>query len=242
MPPPALSLSAAPEPHGRPVCAAVLAGLRALLAGAVVAGGLLLAGVPQAFDAQRLAAAAAPLGARAVNGAKALQELISRGARATEESRVQATNQFFNDAIEFVDDIDNYGMVDYWATPLESLARGRGDCEDYAIAKYFALSAMGVSTSKLRMVYVRAALNGPGAPGVAHMVLAYYPTPGAEPLILDNLVADIRPASRRPDLSPVFSFNTDGLWQGVGGTAAGDPTARLSRWRELLTKIRAEGF
>ena len=74
------------------------------------------------------------------------------------------------------------------------------------------------------------------------MVLAYYATPGAEPLILDNLIGDIRPASRRGDLEPVFSFNGEGLWQGVGAQSAGDPVARLSRWREVLAKARAEGF
>jgi len=76
----------------------------------------------------------------------------------------------------------------------------------------------------------------------AHMVLAYYATPAAEPLILDNLISEVRPASRRPDLVPVFSFNSDGLWQGVGAQAAGDPVSRLSRWRDVLAKARAEGF
>ena len=74
------------------------------------------------------------------------------------------------------------------------------------------------------------------------MVLAYYAQPGAEPLILDNLVGEVRAASRRPDLTPVFSFNSEGLWQGAAGAAAGDPTVRLSRWREVLAKARAEGF
>lgn len=74
------------------------------------------------------------------------------------------------------------------------------------------------------------------------MVLAYHAQPHAEPVILDNLISELRPASRRPDLTPVFSFNGDGLWQGVGDTTAGDPLARLSRWRELLAKARAEGF
>lgn len=193
----------------------------------------------QAYDSQRMLAAAQAHGQRAVAGAKALQELITRGSRATDESRVQATNQFFNDAIAFVEDIDNWGENDYWATPLESLGKGQGDCEDYALAKYFTLTAMGVPTSKLRMVYVRAQLNGAGTPGVAHMVLAYYPTPGAEPLILDNLVGDVRPASRRPDLSPVYSFNTDGQWD---GTSTQPSVPRLSRWPGALAKIRAEGF
>ena len=119
------------------------------------------------------------------------------------------------------------------------LSRGQGDCEDFAIAKYFALMAAGVPSTKMRLVYVRAQT---GAVSQAHMVLAYYEEPGAEPLILDNLLGDIRPASRRPDLTPVFSFNAEGLWQGVGPSSAGDPSARLSRWRAVLAKAKAEGW
>jgi len=58
-----------------------------------------------------------------------------------------------------------------------------------------------------------------------------------------GLQPDIRPAGQRPDLSPVFSFNAEGLWQGVGSIRAnGDPLTRLSRWREVLQKARTEGF
>lgn len=99
--------------------------------------------------------------------------------------------------------------------------------------------AAGVPSAKLRLVYVRAQI---GAVTQAHMVLAYYRDPMAEPLILDNLLGDIRPASRRPDLTPVFSFNAEGMWQGVGASSAGDPSARLSRWRDMLTKAKAEGW
>ena len=60
--------------------------------------------------------------------------------------------------------------------------------------------------------------------------------------MLDSLIGEIRPASRRPDLVPVFSFNSDGLWQGTGAQSAGDPVARLSRWREVLVKARSDGF
>ena len=142
----------------------------------------------------------------------------------------------------FREDSEVWHQEDYWASPLETLEKGQGDCEDFAIAKYFTLLALGMPASKLRLVYVRAMIGGPGGPQQAHMVLAYYPAAGAEPLILDNLITELRPASRRPDLVPVFSFNSEGLWQGVGGPAAGDPTARLSRWREVLAKARAEGF
>ncbi len=203
---------------------------------------LLVSIAPQAYDGNRMMAAAAALGQRAQINAGALQQLIAKGARATDESRVRATNQFFNDAVHYADDIDIWGRSDYWASPLETLAKGVGDCEDYAIAKYFSLLAMGMPPSRLRMVFVRAMLDGPGGRSQAHMVLAYYPAIGSEPLILDNLVTEVLPASRRVDLVPVYSFNSEGLWQGVNGQATGDPVARLSKWRDVLAKARAEGF
>jgi predicted transglutaminase-like cysteine proteinase len=159
-----------------------------------------------------------------------------------EPARLAAVNEFFNRRIVFTSDMDVWAQTDYWASPLETLGKGRGDCEDYVIAKYFSLIAAGMPMGKLRLVYVRATVGGPGGEVLAHMVLAYYAAPGAEPLILDNLIGDIRPASRRTDLEPVFSFNGEGLWQGVGKQSAGDPVARLSRWREVMIKARAEGF
>jgi hypothetical protein len=90
---------------------------------------------------------------------------------------------------------------------------------------------------------VRASIAGAPNGYVAHMVLAYYKTPDAEPLVLDNLLPDIHPAGERQDLLPVFSFNAEGLWEGVGSTRArGDPLTRLSKWRQALTRAREEGF
>jgi predicted transglutaminase-like cysteine proteinase len=204
---------------------------------------LLVPGLPsQAWDAERMMAAATRISPRAVAGAKALQPLLMQSVGQDEAAQLQAINQFFNRRIQFRDDTEAWGQVDYWASPLESLDRGQGDCEDYAIAKYFSLLAVGMPVAKLRLVYVRAQIGGANGVVQAHMVLAYYASPGAEPMILDNLITDVRPASRRPDLVPVFSFNSEGLWQGVGPQAAGDPAARLSRWREVLVKARAEGF
>lgn len=171
--------------------------------------------------------------------AHALSQEIVDTAALDDEARIKAINTFFNRHIQFRDDRDIWGQADYWASPLEMMSKGQGDCEDFAIAKYFSLMAAGVPSVKLRLVYVRAQI---GAVSQAHMVLAYYPEPYGEPMILDNLLNDIRPASRRPDLSPVFSFNAEGLWQGVGSSSAGDPSARLSRWRDMLTKAKAEGW
>jgi predicted transglutaminase-like cysteine proteinase len=197
----------------------------------------------QAWDVDRTTAAAAKMGPRAVAGARALQSLHTELQGVDEPSKLRGVNEFFNRRLLFRDDIDIWGQTDYWASPLEMFDKGAGDCEDYAIAKYFSLLGLGVPMAKLRLVYVRAQLGGVGGPSQAHMVLAYYESANAEPLILDNLVSEVRSASRRPDLSPVFSFNGEGLWQGVGSQAAsGDPVARLSRWRDLLAKARAEGF
>jgi predicted transglutaminase-like cysteine proteinase len=206
-----------------------------------VAGLVLLVSAlaPRAWDADRMSAAAQRFGPKAVAGVRALQPLLAQAASLDEEARLPIVNEFFNRRIVYREDQEVWGQADYWASPLEMLGKGAGDCEDYAIAKYFSLLVTGVPVSKLRLVYVRAQLGG----GVqAHMVLAYYPRPDAEPLILDSLVTEVRPASRRPDLAPVFSFNSEGLWQGVAGATAGDPVARLSRWREVLEKARAEGF
>jgi predicted transglutaminase-like cysteine proteinase len=197
---------------------------------------------PRAWDADVMLRAAKPLGPQAVAGARALQAVLASAATQDEPARLEAINQFFNRRIMFASDQEVWGQEDYWATPLEMMGKGRGDCEDYVIGKYFSLAATGMPISRLRLVYVRATIGGPGGEVVAHMVLAYYAVPGAEPLILDNLIGEIRPASRRTDLEPVFSFNGEGLWQGVGAQSAGDPIARLSRWREVLAKSRAEGF
>jgi len=191
-----------------------------------------------ALDTTRLLQSAQKMGPAAVQRTQALIREMEQP-NPDELERVKAINQFFNRQIQYREDMDNWGVIDYWASPMELLNRGAGDCEDYAIAKYFSLIAMGLPPAKMRMVYVRAQTGGAIQ---AHMVLAYYPEPNAEPWILDNLITDIRPASRRPDLAPVFSFNAEGLWQGVGSASAGDPTARLSRWREVLSKAKSEGW
>lgn len=198
-----------------------------------------LGGWVLAWDSPKLLAQASKVSPVAFQRTQALVQLIGETAAQDDDARLRAINAFFNRQVLYRDDRDIWGAVDYWASPLETLGKGQGDCEDYAIGKYFSLLAAGVPSVKMRLVYVRAQI---GAIIQAHMVLAYYPEPEAEPLILDNLLTDIRPASRRPDLMPVFSFNAEGLWQGVAGASAGDPSARLSRWREVLAKAKAEGW
>lgn len=159
-----------------------------------------------------------------------------------EDEQLRRINEYFNRRIRFADDSVVWSQADYWATPLETMARGAGDCEDFVFAKYFTLRELGVPEDRLRMTYVRAQVGGAGSSvSQAHMVLSYYPSPDAVPLVLDNLITEIRPASGRPDLVPVFSFNMQGVF--VGGAAqATSPVDRVSRWRELLLRMRSEGY
>jgi len=172
------------------------------------------------------------------------RRMIERIKPLPDKEKLAAVNDFFNARIRWVEDIDNWGENDYWATPLEVMARRKGDCEDFSIAKFSTLLLAGVEMEKLRITYVKAQIGGRQSKNyIAHMVLAYYPSPSGDPMILDNMLDALRPASRREDLKPVFGFNSSGLW--VGGSAAPatrDPGARLSRWRDLLQRMSADGL
>lgn len=157
------------------------------------------------------------------------------------QAKLRGVNDFFNRRIRWVDDIRVWGEEDFWATPLEAMGKGQGDCEDYSIAKYITLKQLGVTSQYLRMIYVRARL-GRSQITQAHMVLGYYSTPDAEPLVLDNIVPSITPASQRTDLDPLFSFNSDGLWAGGSSQSRADPLARLSRWRSVIERMQTQGF
>ena len=178
-------------------------------------------------------------GVKAVQTVQAWQRMIEEAADLPDEDKLEAVNTFFNRRTLFQDDIVVWQQQDYWASPLEFMGRASGDCEDYAIAKYVTLLNLGVSRDKLRLIYVKARSGGAS---LAHMVLGYYPSPADEPMILDNLIGSIRMASQRSDLSPVFSFNADGLWVGGAARSSADPTARLSRWRDVLDRMRQEGL
>ena len=162
------------------------------------------------------------------------QTLLATTKGLPEKEKLERVNDFFNHTVLFVDDMIHWHVEDYWATPIEFLASGAGDCEDYSIAKYFTLKELGVDENKMRITYVKALnLNQ------AHMVLTYYATPAAVPLVLDNLIPLIKPASSRSDLLPVYSFNGTGLWlaksRGAGKRVGSSD--RLSLWNELNKKI-----
>lgn len=162
------------------------------------------------------------------------QKLMQTAKNLPDQEKLQRVNAFFNQNVAFVDDIIHWGVEDYWATPVEALATGAGDCEDYSIAKYFTLKELGIDEDKMRITYVKAyKLNQ------AHMVLTYFATPRAVPVVLDNLIPTIEPATKRTDLLPVYSFNGAGLWlakaRGAGKRVGG--SERLSLWTDLKQRM-----
>ena len=168
------------------------------------------------------------------------RDLVGQLRPAPEAEKLRHVNDFFNQQIRWADDRTVWGQEEHWATTLESIGMGAGDCEDFVIAKYFTLQELGVSVEKLRFTYVRAVRGPTDDPkGFAHMVLSYYASPASEPMVLDNLIGDIRPAGARTDLRAVFTFNALGIWQ--PGQDTPKPIDRFSRWKDLLMRMQAEG-
>lgn len=176
-----------------------------------------------------------------ISAKKRLQDwdkLIKQNQNKSEAEKLRLVNDFFN-RIRYVSDLEHWKIEDYWATPAEMLATNGGDCEDYAIAKYFTLVAMHVDPNKLKITYVKARVNNKM---IAHMVLTYYSQPNAVPLVLDSLNKQIRPATQRPDLTPVYAFNGDGLWivksrtqqNRVGGSG------KIRFWNEMTSRMGKE--
>jgi predicted transglutaminase-like cysteine proteinase len=139
---------------------------------------------------------------------------------------------FVNDLINKVPQVEDsvhWGVEDYWATPAELIASNGGDCEDFVIGKYFSLREGGIPAKNLRLTYVKAVHEDKIE---NHMVLAYYPTPEAEPLLLDNLLPQMLPASKRPDLLPVYEFNGEQSDKFSG--------AAIRKWDAMVEHMKKE--
>ena len=112
-------------------------------------------------------------GDQAVRRLNSLLALMEKLATAPEEQQVNEVNRFFNQ-VEYRSDIKTWGQKDYWASRLEFLGKGQGDCEDFAVAKFLTMIQIGVPEEKLFLTYVKAI----GYPEAAHLVVTYYREPG----------------------------------------------------------------
>jgi predicted transglutaminase-like cysteine proteinase len=120
-------------------------------------------------------------------------------------SQLDEANRGVNAAIRFVSDFAQYGKADRWSAPLATFATAKGDCEDYAIAKYVALRDAGFPSDDLRVVMGRDRTMRQD-----HAVLAA--RLNDRWLILDSQRSELIEDSRIPDLTPVFAIDHRGVF------------------------------
>ena len=141
-------------------------------------------------------------------------------------------NSFFS-KVTFAEDKLVWKTNDFWSTPAELLAQDKGDAEDFALAKYFTLLAMGVDEKKLYFAYVTATRIKK-----SHIVLTYFRTPKSEPLILDSLTDRILKASARSDLIPIYSFNGQDLQNTSQKNSKKGFESSMHEWSRMLERMQ----
>ena len=117
--------------------------------------------------------------------------------------QLREVNRYSNE-IDYVLDLENYGVEDYWAVPRQFFANG-GDCEDYAITKYFSLRWLGFASDELRIVVVQDTNLR-----IPHAVLAV--GRGRDILVLDNQVREVLGHRQIVHYAPVYSINQQSWW------------------------------
>lgn len=122
--------------------------------------------------------------------------------------QLKAVNSFWN-KWKYIEDKANWGKADYWAIPAEFIPRS-GDCEDYAISKYFTLKEIGFDPGKMRLVVLRDTVRN-----LAHAVLAVYLDDDV--YILDNLSNIVLSHRQLGNYLPQYSINEYGRWAHVKG-------------------------
>jgi predicted transglutaminase-like cysteine proteinase len=181
----------------------------------------------------------AKYGQKAGLRASALINLMNELADKSTKEKVVKVNDFFNNVL-YDSDPNVWGQPDYWATRMEFLGKAAGDCEDYSIAKYFTLKQLGIEEDKMYMTYAKSLKYN-----VAHMVVTFFVKPNTTPLVLDNYNKQILPATKRPDLVPIYSFNGQKLYdakqQGLGKEVPGG-AEKNKKWSKLIDDIKMDGL
>jgi len=134
---------------------------------------------------------------------KEWKDMVDKAKDLSADDKIEAVNDFIN-KFKYIEDADNYGKNDYWATPIEFLSKG-GDCEDYAIAKYVSLRALGFRDDQLRIAIVQDQIKN-----LSHAILIVYT--GGESLILDNQSDKVKSTVSVSYYKPVFSINSEAWW------------------------------
>jgi predicted transglutaminase-like cysteine proteinase len=144
-------------------------------------------------------------------------------------------NIYLNHKLKYQSDKILNNKSDYWATPKEFLTIGSGDCEDYAIIKYFTLLKLGFEKDKLFITLVYDTYSKRN-----HMVLSYFEDSNKPPLILDSLSYEVLDLNKRADLKVSAFINTNGVYR-LSKTKKLKKTKQISnKFKELLKRVQKE--
>jgi len=158
------------------------------------------------------AAAQTRMGDKAALRLEKWERMINSLQHSTDREKIEAVNKFFNHAITASTDKGAANGYDYWQSPIETLVRGKGDCDDFAVAKYVSLRMLGIPAGQLRLSVVMQPQAG------HHAVLLFFPPRETDPWVLDNLGskrlgsdadAVLRLQARRnlDDMTPLWGMN-----------------------------------
>lgn len=148
---------------------------------------------------------------RQFNRSTTWAQLRQRAEGKSPRELLRLVNSFWN-SWPYREDQANWGRQDYWAAPAQFLKKS-GDCEDYAIVKYFTLKELGIAPDSMRIVILRDTIRN-----LAHAVLVVYLDD--EAYVLDNLSNVVQPHTRLRNYSPQYSVNEHGRWTHIKGRPA----------------------
>ncbi|HEY0625761.1 MAG TPA: transglutaminase-like cysteine peptidase [Allosphingosinicella sp.] len=167
---------------------------------------------PNIFGSVALAVSRTPLdaqwrraGSAALTGAGPWKTLVASLRTLAPEKRLEAANIWVNRNINFVEDRDQYGRNDLWVEGAQSLRRGRGDCEDYALAKMQLLRAAGIPAHDMYLAIVKDLVRR-----ADHAVLIV--RTNGRFLVLDNNTDRLVDANATQDYRPIFTYGAAGSW------------------------------
>jgi len=191
----------------------------------------------ESFDSQTVLEVKNKYGNKAYIRLAAWDKMLIKSKQAKTLKKLKYVNDFFN-KIKYKTDMSHWHKNDYWATPIEFTGTAAGDCEDYAIAKYFALLKVGIPEKKLRIAYVKL-LSKRTKYEESHMILTYYHKPNSTPIVLDNVNKRLKLVSKRKDLKLIYSFNASGLYESknIGKSQTKVGANKLYKWKNLVDKL-----
>jgi len=137
--------------------------------------------------------------------AKDWQVFLDRLQGTPAKEQLQAVNRWVNQ-LPYRVDLENWDEEDHWATPMEFLNRGAGDCEDFAIAKFMALKSLGFTNEQMRIVVLNDTMINE-----LHAILVV--ELDGEAMVLDNYIKQIVTAERIHHYQPIYSINETAWWR-----------------------------